>query len=51
MNVSVVRTPGQRAEPIVHEVEQALVVLDHHFDEEVERPGGDHDVVDLGDAR
>src|SRR6476659_10045923 len=31
----------QRAEPVVHEVEQALVVFDHCFDEEIERPGGD----------
>src|SRR6478736_7953181 len=39
----------KRAEPIVHEVEQTLVVFDHCFDEEVERPCGDHHVGDLGD--
>ena len=39
----------QRAQSIVHEVEQALVVLDHRLDEQVERTGGDDDVGDLGD--
>ena len=47
MNVSVQRTPGSARILAADQVEQLLVALADHLDEQVVGAGGDHDVVDL----
>ena len=46
MNVSVDSTPATSRMP-AHRVQQPVVVLADDLDQDVERAGGDHDVVDL----
>ena len=47
MNVSVPTHAVDRADPAADDLEQVLVGLGDHLDQQVVAAGGDHDVVDL----
>ena len=51
MKVSVRRTPSMRADPLVDQLQQVLVVVHDDLGQQVERAGGDHHVVDLVESR
>ncbi len=47
MKVSVDTTPVDRPDPPGDQLQQVVVALADHLDQEIEGAGGDHDVVDL----
>ncbi len=49
VKVSVLVDAGHGADLVVEQFEQAVVVLADDLDEQVERAGHDHEVVDLGE--